>query len=498
MRVGRPFDTSFPVIARIAGFAFLSLMPLIAWLCFGTVAPYGRPHPKFPSITKLVYGRADAFDAFGQAVLSRSIVSPTAIWMKNTADYKLFGNVDTQRILSGKDGWLFFKGDFWNGECLDPGRVKRLLAQADVLSDMAGAAGIDLILSVAPDKSTIYPEMLQPRHRRYWNCKPESGALWRKLAKTEAPSLLDHAVPLLKRKAEGDPHLLYSRTDSHWTRYGAAYAFRQLLQRALPGLPMHQAPPIEVTGKRPAHPDLASRMLLLNVADQLETVKDEFAEQVRDYANTVVLRDSFYGRLGESLERVFPRVTILHLNESEAAVEALATADRVIINTVERGLFERLEFDELSDASQITLAILARNTGAASACGNFQDPLAAPMAAAASASALGDKGTQAAASSRIAVRAPEASPGEVVCLWFKIDDWERGRLELFLPKKEEHPDAFEPGRLVAYQPTESGTLAILLPDYVQGREIRVDLPKGTSLAEMKFGEGKRPVSVTHR
>src|SRR5262249_2305458 len=149
----------------------------------------------FPKVAELLahaqHARDPAFDSLGHAMLERSIATRTAIWLKNNFDYKVLHQVDTELIVSGRDGWLFYKREFWDGQCLKAHKLRALLARIDVMTDMAKAAGLDFIVSVSPDKSWVYPEKLAPQYHRYWKCKATSSALWRRLARTEAPRLID-------------------------------------------------------------------------------------------------------------------------------------------------------------------------------------------------------------------------------------------------------------------------------------------------------------------
>src|SRR4029079_13362060 len=171
--------SSLALHVRILGFVIIALSPIAVWLVYGSVAPYGQQqHTDFPPAIDLVGGRIGAFDNLGQATLERSAATLTAILLKNLVSYQ-FCVVDTDKIISGKNGWLFYKPEFWEGKCLKREKVKRTLAHVDVLTGMAQAAGLDMIVSVSPDKSSIYPDMLAPYYRQYWHCKERSAALWR-------------------------------------------------------------------------------------------------------------------------------------------------------------------------------------------------------------------------------------------------------------------------------------------------------------------------------
>ena len=113
-------------------------------------------------------------------------------------------------MISGRYDWLFYKRGFLGSSCVPPGEFLRPLAEIDALTEMANAAGLAMVVSVSPDKSTIYPEKLLSTDRRYWNCKRENGRFWRRLAASEAPLVIDHAVPLLS--ARGSPDATYTFT----------------------------------------------------------------------------------------------------------------------------------------------------------------------------------------------------------------------------------------------------------------------------------------------
>ena len=91
-----------------------------------------------------------------------------------------------------------------------------------------------MVLSMSPDKSTIYPEALNATVRGYWRCRVENSAALRRLIKRELPDLIDHAEPILAEKARHPDIPLYYATDTHWTPYGGAIAVRQLLAALYP------------------------------------------------------------------------------------------------------------------------------------------------------------------------------------------------------------------------------------------------------------------------
>ena len=300
-----------PVLARIVAFGLICLAPMVSWIALGTVAPYGSPHPKFPSAMQLVKGEAGAFDALGSAVLRRSAITPVAISLKNSFRDRVLHRVDTDALVSGRGDWLFYKEEFWGGSCISPGEFLRSLAEIDALTEMANAAGLAMVVSVSPDKATIYPEKLLPTDRRYWNCKRENGKLWRRIAASEAPLLIDHAVPLLSAKHKDPKRQLFFHGDTHWTPYGAALGLRQMLKALFPDKPVDTAR-LAVTGMSSRRGDMRNGMLLEYGEEPVEKLDDGIANVVQDRAKTAILVDSFYGLISDQLARVFPNSELIN------------------------------------------------------------------------------------------------------------------------------------------------------------------------------------------
>jgi hypothetical protein len=459
-----------PLIVRIAAFALICASPLTAWLAFGTVEPYGAPHKEFPTVSDLLKGRPNALDSLGQAVLDRSTMRRTAISLKYTTEYNYLHWVDTPLIVSGRGRWLFYKKEFAGGRCYDAASVAALLAQLDVLTDMATAAGLAMVVSVSPDKSWIYPEELDPRFHQYWRCRHENGALWRSLLPSEAPNIVDHGIPLLAAKSKPPRTKLFFHTDTHWTPYAGALAFRQLLEAIYPDRNLEAAPPLRVRGLSSRPTDMGNVMLLLHGPERFKEVDDRIAELVRDEAKTTIVHDSFYPSvLGSQIAQVFPNNFQIEF-DSQGNATAVMTADRLVINTVERFLLSRIRSGQLSQSGAITLGILARNSQAAAGCvfhpADNPDP-------------------------SNAIPVPELSPMSAPCVRIKLKDWQQGNLEIFLPKKMESAEPFEPGRSVVCAPSGSDTVSLVLPDYVQGRAIKIAVPEGSSLQSIELGERPR-------
>jgi hypothetical protein len=472
-----------PIMLRIVACTAICLSPLIGWIAFGTVDPYGqRQHGDFPKLTELLAGRPAAFDALGDGVRRRSVVTRGALELKYRVLYG-FQYVDTKSVVSGKGDWLFLKADFWQGRCLDGGRTRRLLAQVDILTDMAEVSGLKLIVTVSPDKSWIYAEKLNPWFHTYWNCKKESSALWRRFLPSQAPRIIDHGSILLEEKAKRGHSKLFYHTDTHWTPYGAALAFRQLLHAVYPDGARPIDAPLRIRGRTKVQTDIRNAMLLQRKRESVDVIDDEIGEEVKDPINMLIVHDSFYDRMSRQIAQVFPNATLVP--HGEAAALELGGVDLLIFSAVERMFIsEVVSSGPLSPTGGIFRSIIARNETAAADCRNF-----APTPVKPGMPAVDEPGEP------LIVRMPQAAPEHVPCLRFLISNWLSGSVEIFLPKKTGGDDVFEPGRSIAYETPRGSLHSLVLPDYVQGRDIKLLLPAGSHLGSIEVGQRNR-ISTT--
>ena len=458
-------------LIKIALFALFLAAPVAVLLLFGPADSYGRPQTRFPSVVKVLLGKQGRFDQFGDAVLERSDVRRLAIQLRNWTSYRIVGFVDTEHVVSGNHGWLFYRGDFAGGRCLDKEKTAEALRGLAVLVDLAQAAGIDMIVSLSPDKSTIYPEALNPIIRGYWKCRIENIAALRHIIGREVPIIIDHAAPLLAEKARNPDEPLYFATDTHWTPFGSALALRQLLAAAYPDA---QMPPPRPTGSRPAHSTDLSRLLLLPTTEEAVTVEplgpDDLGSAVGG-RQTLIVHDSFYGSLRPQLQSLFSPAVLHNFNDKDDVGADAMAAERIIVNAVERTLLMRLKRN-LSGEAALPRAIVARNQRRAEGCVSF------------SAGAIGEAAMAAEMGQLIAVRALPS--GRLPCIRLSLSGDDPATLHLALPRPDD--GTFEPGRAVTYTLAPGArTVALVLPAYTAGSSVQVSL-EGAALSTVEIGE----------
>ena len=457
---------------KIAVFILFLLAPVATLLPLGSVEDYGRTQTEFPPLGKVLLGKKGRFDQFGDAVLERSIVQRLAVQLRNWVGYRLVGFVDNERLVSGNDGWLFYRPEFTDGRCLDEDQTAARLRAFAVLMDVGRAAGIDMIMTMSPDKSTIYPEALSATMRGYWKCRIENSAALRRLIKQELPELIDHAEPLLAEKARHPDIPLYYVTDTHWTQYGGAVALRQLLAAVYPEA---RIPPLRLSSATTMQRADLANMLLLSIEERGPRAEPLLAEDIefgdQPAVRTLIIHDSFYVRIRQQIRDAFPDpMTMLSFGEDNRLRADGLSADRLIINAIERK-FVTLEGHVLAWDGDIAIAVVNRNIQRAQDCGAFGS---------ADAAIRGDETTL----RDVAIRA--VASGHLPCLRLSLTAKERATLEIALPDPK--TGSFEPGRALEYR-LERGTrtIAFVLPGYAAGSDIRVS-SEDAAISAIDVGE----------
>ncbi len=465
---------------KITLFVLFLLAPVAALLALGPVEGYGRAQPEFPPLGKLLLGKKGRFDQFGDAVLERSIVQRLAVQLRGRVGYQLVGYVDTDKVVSGEDGWLFYRPEFGGGRCRDEAEMATTLRRLATLVGVGRAAGIDMFVSVSPDKSTIYPERLSQVMRGYWRCRAENVAALRRLIRRWAPMVIDHAEPMLEEKAHHPDRALFFMTDTHWSRYGAGLALRQLLAEVFPNAVL---PPPQLSGETAWKETDLRRMLLLSPEEEfalLDAAADAELKSIsRDPADyrTVIIRDSFYGTISAQLESIFPNGRVMHRVADEASIAAeIAAADRLIMNSIERSLISPDVYGLAKWDGTIATAILARNMARANDCAGFVRAETTRNGSDA------DNGTL--------VAIPAGSPEQLPCLRLAPADSGSGTLTIALPDPE--TGAFEAGREITYRfAPGQPAIGIILPSDAAGAQVRLQVDAG-EIRTVEVGAIARP------
>ena len=158
--------------------------------------------------------------------------------------YKWFG-LSGARLVIGRDRWAFFAGDgmFENHLGLDQFSPQELTGWLNYLESrqaLAASRGARYVFVVAPDKASIYPEML-PRSLRPNGARSRLDQLLTFIQKCQSSApVFDLRGPLIDAKKTG---IVYYPQDTHWNGrgyYAAYFALCNYLKQYYPALPVAQ------------------------------------------------------------------------------------------------------------------------------------------------------------------------------------------------------------------------------------------------------------------
>lgn len=263
-------------------------------------------------------------------------------------DYNLFGTSQSDQVLPGKDGWLFYKDGPTAAQPVanyqglaetydDAETLARASAGLQILSDRLAHAGCTLVLDLTPGKDRIYREYM-----------PEGYPVVNEQSRTDlaAAYLQSHTtVPViwerdtLRSLARRDPdRLLYYKTDTHWNPLGALVQLDVILQQlGLPTLPPEEYP-VQECGVHTG--DMA------NVAALYQVLPDEPDYEVPGYADLFaqdprvvrVIGDSFSEYYMPYLEARFAAAWREHIDTFDPTLADDPKCDILILEANERTL----------------------------------------------------------------------------------------------------------------------------------------------------------------
>lgn len=143
-------------------------------------------------------------------------LSPVTYFLRGAYNEARFeaGMLHVPRVIQGKDGWLFLKETVSGPQAAI--QHVRPLRRADLkaLRQVAEAAGLQVLVVVSPDKTSIYPEHLLPGQMD----EPRRG-LYRETQDALADAgfaAIDVQALFLAHKQQHPEQLLYYERDTHW------------------------------------------------------------------------------------------------------------------------------------------------------------------------------------------------------------------------------------------------------------------------------------------
>lgn len=283
-------------------------------------------------------------------------------WMalNAAANEKLLGVVDSQIVLAGEDGWLFYKNvddarpldDYQGINPYSDGQMAEIAANLERLQSAIALQGTRLAVVIPPGKELVYRRYM-PRSIPMVNEQGRIDLLVDYLAEnTNVPVLWPEAE--LRALAATQP--VYYKNDTHWNEAGAAYTAALLLQMLEAGGPAPDALQYEVSETPPLR-DLANLAALWNLAadDQSWRVAEwmpgvtveqavadaqlydtSYTSDVANGQSLLMFRDSFGASMELPLAACFAESRFVHINAFDAETITETGADVFVIEITQR------------------------------------------------------------------------------------------------------------------------------------------------------------------
>ena len=276
----------------------------------------------------------------------------------NHLRYSLGDQVFPQ-VLVGKEGWLEFSAesnlDDYQNAFIVPEQLESIHKKLNAFNKKLTARGITLVVVIAPNKATIYPDKI-----------PE------KLEKISEQSRLDILLELMKQThssyiidirpafIEASKHQqLYYKTDTHWNARGAYIAYREIMNaisKTYPELQPYQPNQFAWKESQPRIMDLARLMDVDFIREHgqqaLPTSETPYLQRFSSESDItmswgdpsqgktlVMYHDSFGNLLGNFLQPQFKTAIYIH-NRHATKTSWINTInpDIVILEIVERDM----------------------------------------------------------------------------------------------------------------------------------------------------------------
>ena len=270
--------------------------------------------------------------------------------------------VEYPQVIQGEDGWLYFGSDI-RSLCEPARSVEDTMARLNRLAEAVEASGRRFVFTVAPDKTTIYPDNLPDTYLGEECATERRAAFWDALRSESPDWYVDLRGPLEEEQERSGP--IYRPTDTHWSPRGGAVYAEELARHLDPRLLDDFEIVDNGTTSRPG--DL-SRMLGTRTEDEISdvtvertgvqpvgrdsltlpsvptgqpvTARNESSDAFLYPERTFLLGDSFTNASLPYLGSLFAEVTLLHNQVASGYPDAVAgfmvDADTVVFEIVER------------------------------------------------------------------------------------------------------------------------------------------------------------------
>lgn len=277
--------------------------------------------------------------------------------------YNIFHSSVDERVIIGKNGWLFYNsvrdgdpiGDYQGTRMLTDEQLKKITDNLTKAEEILAWGGVEFVLFILPNKERVYSEYMPD----FYGEPAESCAINQLVDYLRANTDIRIVYPyeeLMKAKEEVSGNILYHKSDTHWNNLGAYVGAQVLLKELGIDIPEITNSKLTISPIENTHADLAKMINLYgdivdkesnyeivgyDTHDMVNEKWDFYSEiiyhsQNADSRKLYVYRDSFCNAISDYLGSQFDNSYMI-LN-SEYSYENLIEQepDIFVLEVVER------------------------------------------------------------------------------------------------------------------------------------------------------------------
>ncbi len=194
---------------------------------------------------------------------------------KNWIDYSVFNTSPSDKVVLGKDGWLYYAStmkDYFKDSCDDRFKVRVLARKLYSLERIIESLGKKFIFVIAPNKSTIYPEHVEFKRPANSCGKSFYDILLEAFKEYPIKGFVRLDDLLIKAKQESP---VYHVRDTHWNATGATIVSEAILKKISPDKWKSYYPDIEFENSS-RNSDLSNTldMLFVDLREEVVAIKN--------------------------------------------------------------------------------------------------------------------------------------------------------------------------------------------------------------------------------
>ena len=332
-------------------FVFFLLVPTVVWMAgLEFSINVDRLGLKPPRLYPQVLLDNEYYLSFDQYFNDSLPIRGPLIYTKNWLDYHLFHTSDSREVHVGSNGWLYGRKsikDYRKEACKDNAYVEQLALELHALEKIIEASGRRFLFTIAPNKSTIYPEFVGyvPKGKQ---CNSSLYDLF--LDKITAYPLKSFIMLDGTLREEKKNHaLLYNKNDTLWNSLGAMVATKTILKKVFDGQGKELIPdydPIDIITTR----DLTGKLMGLSVDSEEIPIKHFRSFDRPGLPSAVISGDSFMSNLIPYMVGMFSKLDIVWTDRvpSRQHRENLKLYDIILIERAESEMETiHLELDKI-------------------------------------------------------------------------------------------------------------------------------------------------------